>query len=102
MIMMSMLHRVLVANKFVHLVQIRLMLDLSQICSKNLPIMLFILPIMLVFFFNMNNIDVRILLLEFSIRVFTIRAYVCFIEYKCILNVLLEYIEYCIICFYMS
>ena len=51
--------------------------------------------IMLVLCSNMNNIDVRILLLECSIRVFTIRAYVFYsiYEYKCILNVLLECIE---------
>ena len=44
----------------------------------------------------MNNIDLRILVLECSIRVFMIRAHVCFIlsmnEYV-ILNVLLECIE---------
>ena len=48
------------------------------IFSKFLPIMLFILPIMLVLCFNTNNIDVRILLLECSIRVFMIRAYIKF------------------------
>ena len=42
------------------------------IFPKFLPVMLFILPIMLVLCFNMNNIDVRILLLECSIRVFMI------------------------------
>ena len=61
----------------------KMLLEYSQnafgIFPKFLPIMLFILPIMLVLCFNMNNIDVRILLLECSIRVFTIRAYVCFI-----------------------
>ena len=57
--------------------------------------MLFMLPIMLVLCSNMKNIDVKFLLLECSIRVFTIQAYVCFILYKfqCILNVLLECIE---------
>ena len=44
------------------------------IFPKFLPIMLFMLPIMLVLCSNMNNIDVKILLLECSIRVFTIRA----------------------------
>ena len=66
------------------------MLGLSQISSKSCPkyfwnipnillIMLFQLPIMLVLCFNINNIYVKILLLECSIRVLTIRAYVCFI-----------------------
>ena len=56
---------------------------LSQICSKIaqnafgifpkfLPIMLFKLSIMLVLCSNMNNIDVKILLLECFIRIFTI------------------------------
>ena len=65
-------------------------LGLSQICSKIaqnafgifpkfLSIMFFKLPIMLVLCSNMNNIDVKILLLECSIRIFTIRTHVCFI-----------------------
>ena len=59
--------------------------------------MLFMLPIMLVLCFNMKNIDVKILLLECSIRVFTIRAYMgvfySIYEFQCILNALLECIE---------
>ena len=53
------------------------------------------LPIMLVLCSNMNNINVRILLIECSIRAFTIRAYVLYFiyEYKYILNALLECIE---------
>ena len=39
---------------------------------KFLPIMLFILPIMLLLFSNINNLDVKILLLESSNTVFTI------------------------------
>ena len=61
------------------------LIGLSEICSKScpnafgifpkfLPIMLFMLPIMLVLWSNMNNINVKILLLECSIKVFTIRA----------------------------
>ena len=38
-----------------------------------LPIILFLLPIMLALCSNMNNIGVKILLLESSIRVFTIQ-----------------------------
>ena len=59
--------------------------------------MLVILPIMLVLCSNMNNIDVKILLLECSIRVFTIRVYIgvfySIYKFQCILNALLECIE---------
>ena len=60
-----------------------------------LPIMLFLLPIMLVLCSNMNNINVKILLLECSIRVFAIQEWVCLIlsTFQCILNVLLECIN---------
>ena len=58
-------------------------LGLSQICSKICPnafgnfpkflsVMFFMLPIMLVLSSNMNNTDVKILLLKCSIRVFMI------------------------------
>ena len=58
-------------------------LGLSQICSKIclkcfwkfpkiLPIITFMLPIMRALCYNMNNTDVKILLLECSIRVFMI------------------------------
>ena len=50
----------------------KMLLEYSQnfylLCSSSFPLC-----------FNMNNIDVRILLIECSTRVFTIRAYVCFI-----------------------
>ena len=55
--------------------------DLSQICSKifpkcfwDLPIMLFMLPIILVLCFNINKINwCKFLLLKCSIRICTIR-----------------------------
>ena len=57
--------------------------------------MLFMLPIMFVLCSNMNNINVKILLLECSFRVFTIQEYVCLIlsAFQCILYVLLEHIK---------
>ena len=63
-----------------------------------ITIMLFMLPIMLVLCSNMNNADVKILLLECSIRVFTIRGYYIGLfdsinAFQRILNVLLERIE---------
>ena len=43
---------------------------------KFLPIMLFMLPVTFVLCSNVNNIDVKILMLECSIRVFTTREQV--------------------------
>ena len=54
--------------------------------------MLCMLPIMLVLYSNMNNNDVKILLLGCSIRVFMIRNRSVY-AFECILNVLLERIE---------
>ena len=80
-------------------------IGLSQICSKIcpkcfwefpkiLPIMLFMLPIMLVLCSNMNNIDIKFLLLECSIRVrYKIGLLDSIYSFQCILNVLLECIE---------
>ena len=44
--------------------------------SPFLPIMLFMLPIMLVLWSNVNNLYVEFLLLECSIRVITIGEYI--------------------------
>ena len=93
-------------------VSVHLCPGLSQIHKlKNLPNMLlgislqyllcshFMLPIVLVLCFDMNNLGVKFLLLECCIRVFTIREQVCsglldsIYAFQCILNVLLERIE---------
>ena len=50
---------------------------------------------MLVLYSNMNNINVKVLLLECSVRVLTILEYVCLIlsAFQYILNVVLEHIK---------
>ena len=59
--------------------------------------MLFMLPIMFVLYSNMNNIDVRSSLLEYSIRVLRYKNIIGLFNstyaFQCILNVLLERIE---------
>ena len=66
---------------------------LELIFPNFLPIMLFIVPVLC---FNMNNIDVRILLLVNVLLEYlryehmSVLFYLAIYEYNCILNVLLE------------